>query len=194
MPKKDKQKEEDMKITDDTEDTDDTKDTKETKKQAVEQTSEEEKTNDPLKKGDKNYSDMKEKVQDAVEGIVDSKIEKIPLSDMITEALQKALEPLIEDMKTVTEIAKNHDSKKSVDLVEILQKEPYEFEKDFLEGKSLIELQSTKDTYEASKTYKDFVATQEEANKPNKEIFGKAGKMEDFVEYGAWDHLYKESK
>lgn len=142
-----------------------------------------EEDNDPPKK------DMKELVQEAINGIVDTKIAEIPIKDMITEAIQEAMKPLVNDMKTASEMAHTYNTKKAEDLTELLLKEPYEYGKDFLEGKSIEELQSVKDMFEQSKAYKDFVATQEDMNKPNKELF-EAGKIEDFVDYGMWSHLY----
>ena len=144
--------------------------------------------NKPDKKDKKDMDETKQLVQEAIKDMMAEMVKdmKTQLSTEISNAVKTELK---DDMAIANEVATQERSKRLQDLQEVLLKAPYEYTQDFLEGKSLDKLQDTKDTFEQSKAFKDFVATQEDMNKPNKELF-EAGKIEDFVDYGSWAHLY----
>lgn len=138
--------------------------------------------------------DMKALVQEAIK-------------DMISEEVNKVSQPLIEKVETVSKMANDYkteyerlrkdmeakDTKEAEDMKELLEKEPYGYAKDFLAELPLEKLLDIKGTFEASKAYKDFQTTQEEANKPNKEIFEDFSAIDDMLERnvsGYWGHLY----
>ena len=184
MKKKDKQEEE-------MENTGDTKEANEDMKKKKETDDEyDEEDNAPPKKSD--MDETKQLVQEAIKDFVKDEIDAIPIKDMIMEAVQETLKPICNDMTTIAEKAKEYNDAKVKDLQELLEKEPYGYAKDFLAELPLDKLQITKESFEASKAYKDFVITQEEANKPNTEIFEPAN-LSDFQAAAVesnWSHIY----
>jgi len=149
----------------------------------------------------KEDMDEKMKVDEYLQDFFAKNIEnmfKESIKDMTTKISEEVKNELKEDMQVANEVAQKEKDRRLNDLRETLMKEPYEYSKDFLEGKPLKKLEQLKEDFEQTKAYKDFVATQEDMNAPNKELFSEISDnhvinnlaTKDFSSGGYWGHIY----
>jgi len=189
MTKEKKSKKEDMEETEDMESEDQEEVRKETEKSNVKKKDAEEDM-DEKKKVDKYLEDFFAKnIKDMFEKSI---------KDMATQISSEVKNELKEDMQIANDVAQKEKDRRLSDLKETLMKAPYEYSKDFLEGKALTKLEQLKEDFEQTKVYKDFVTTQEDMNRPNKEIFNDVAAnstldrlaTNDFSSGGYWGHMY----
>jgi len=188
MTKKEKSKKEDME-SEDMESEDQEEVRKETEKSNVK------------KKDAEEDMDEKKKVDKYLEDFFANNIKDMfekSIKDMATQITSEIKNELKEDMQIANDVAQKEKDRRLSDLKETLMKAPYEYSKDFLEGKTLTKLEQLKEDFEQTKVYKDFVTTQEDMNRPNKEIFNDTAAnsiieklaTNDFSKGGYWGHIY----
>lgn len=160
------------------------------------------KKKDADEKEDDKKDDMeKEKVDEYLQDFFAKNIKDMfqeSIKDMATQITKEVKNELKEDMQIANEVAQKEKNRRLNDLKETLMKAPYEYSADFLEDKSLPELESAKAVFEGSKVYKDFVTTQEDMNRPDKELFDSVRDNDtidrlatsDFSSGGYWGHVY----
>ena len=136
----------------------------------------------------KKKADMDETKKLVQEAIKDMILEQV--KDMRTVITEEVRAELSKDMKIANEVAMNEKSRRLQDMNDILLKDPYNFSEDFLKDKTLEKLEGMKEIFEQSKTYKDFVVTQEEAKKPNKEIFEDFSEAAKTPQAKMWDFVF----
>lgn len=130
---------------------------------------EEEETKDTVKGPEKEVKeDMKKEVAKPVEP---PKPDIQELKNLIKDLVKESVEDLTRDIR---EERDNVIKKKTKELTDLLQEEPYGFTAEDFEGQSVKDLETMKSIVERSKVYKDFQDTQKRIEDPmevSKEIF-----------------------
>lgn len=134
---------------------------------------------------EKEISDTVETVKEVKEDIVKEPVkldttdfEKL-IKDLVEKGVKNGLDVITKDFR---DEQKKNEAKKVLELNDLLQKEPYGYDKEYLDGKTLEKLTDLKDIVENSKVYKDFQKTKalEVYEDIDKEIFN----AEDLIPVG----------